>query len=45
MWILGHTALSYLILRPVFKLEHKEPEGYQLFYIFLFANILDTPVI
>ena len=34
--------MAYLLLRPVFKLRQKEPEGYQLFYIFLFANILDS---
>jgi len=42
MWLLGHTALAYLILRFLFFRKGKEPEPYQLFYLLVFANILDA---
>ena len=42
MWLLGHTALAYLVLRFLFFRKGKEPEAYQIFYLLVFANILDA---
>ncbi len=42
MWILGHTALAYLMVRFVFRIKKTEPRPGLLLYVFLFANIQDA---
>jgi hypothetical protein len=41
MYIVGHTALAYLILRPILALDKTDQKAVKIFYIFIFANIID----
>ena len=40
MYIVGHTALAYLVLRPFLR-SKKDNLAVTLFFIFIFANIID----
>jgi hypothetical protein len=42
MYILGHTALGYLIARPFFKIDNEKYGPELLLFIFVFANIVDS---
>jgi predicted membrane protein len=42
MWILGHTAFAYLLVKLLFPSIRKECNGKLLLFIFIFANITDA---
>jgi len=42
MWITGHTALAYLVVRSGFSLAGKKPGAGLLLMVFIFGNILDA---
>ncbi len=41
MFIIGHTALSYLVIRPFLFVDKHNLKPKTIFFIFIFANIID----
>lgn len=42
MLIVGHTALAYLMVRPLLSLDRSRVKPKNVFLIFIFANIIDV---
>lgn len=42
MWVIGHTAFAYLIVKPIFVVIRKELDPNLILFIFIFANIIDS---
>ncbi|MFW9771529.1 MAG: hypothetical protein ACFFBY_00665 [Promethearchaeota archaeon] len=42
MWIIGHSALAYLFIKPIYIGLKKELIPRQIILIFIFANMLDS---
>jgi len=42
MWIVGHTALSYLVVRCGFSIASKRPGPSLILMVFIFGNIIDA---
>ncbi|MFX0200200.1 MAG: hypothetical protein ACFFCW_29120 [Candidatus Hodarchaeota archaeon] len=42
MWVIGHTAFAYLIVKPMFVFIKKELDPNLMLFVFIFANIIDV---
>jgi hypothetical protein len=42
MYIIGHTALAYLFIKPIYKLKRESIPPVMVLFIFIFANIIDS---
>lgn len=42
MWVIGHTAFAYLLIKPLFIFTKKKVEPRLIFFIFIFANLIDS---
>ena len=42
MWVIGHTALAYLVIKLIYTYNKEEFSPRLLIFIFIFANILDS---
>ena len=42
MWVIGHTAFAYLIVKPIFVFIKRKLDPNLMLFLFIFANIIDV---
>jgi len=42
MWVIGHTAFAYLLIKSIFSHSKRKLEPKLVIFVFIFANLIDT---
>ena len=41
MWVIGHTAIAYLLIKPIVNMRKKQMDPTLIIFIIFFANLID----